>query len=102
MKKLFFLFSIIFIFNGCTNLNFWTKYKQNKIKKQYVKLDARFDSLISEEIKESERAELEEDFIEYRTRINSSGGKNKEYNNTVRKLVLDSDIKIQYLKDLKD
>lgn len=102
MKKLFFLFILTFIFNGCSNLNFWIKYKQNKIKKQYVKLETRFDSLISEEIEEDKRAELEEDFVEYRNKINSSGGKNKEYNNVVRKLVLDSDIKIQYLKDLKD
>ena len=102
MKKLSFIFLVIFIFSGCTNLNFWNKYKENKIKKQYTQLSKRFDSLVSDEIEEEKRAELEEDFSEYRNRINSSGGKNQEYNNTVRELVLSSDIKIQYLKDLKD
>ena len=100
MKKLSFIFLVIF--SGCTNLNFWSKYKENKIKKQYTQLSKRFDSLVSDEIEEEKRAELEEDFSEYRNRINSSGGKDKEYNNTVRELVLSSDIKIQYLKDLKD
>lgn len=102
MKKLSFIFLIIFIFSGCSNLNFWSKYKENKIKKQYTQLSKRFDSLVSEEIEEDKRAELEKDFSKYRNRINSSGGKDKEYNNTVRELVLSSDIKIQYLKDLKD
>ena len=102
MKKLSFIFLIVFIFSGCSNLNFWSKCKENKIKKQYTQLSKRFDSLVSDEIKEEKRAELEEDFSEYRNRINSSGGKDKEYNNTVRELVLSSDIKIQYLKDLKD
>ena len=102
MKKLSFIFLIIFIFSSCSNLNFWNKYKGNKIKKQYTQLSKRFDSLVSEEIEEDKRAELEEDFSKYRNRINSSGGKDKEYNNTVRELVLSSDIKIQYLKDLKD
>lgn len=102
MKKLSFIFLIVFIFSGCTNLNFWSNYKENKIKKQYTQLSKRFDSLVSDEIEEEKRAELEEDFSEYRNRINSSGGKDQEYNNTVRELVLSSDIKIQYLKDLKD
>ena len=102
MKKLSFIFLVIFFFIFCTNLNFWSKYKENKIKKQYTQLSKRFDSLVSDEIEEEKRAELEEDFSEYRNRINSSGGKDKEYNNTVRELVLSSDIKIQYLKDLKD
>lgn len=102
MKKLSFIFLVVFIFSGCSNLNFWSKYKESKIKRQYVQLSKRFDSLVSEEIEEDKRAELEEDFSKYRNRINSSGGKDQEYNNTVRELVLSSDIKIQYLKDLKD
>ena len=102
MKKLSFIFLVVFIFSGCSYLNFWSKYKENKIKKQYTQLSKRFDSLVSEEIEEDKRAELEEDFSKYRNRINSSGGKDQEYNNTVRELVLSSDIKIQYLKDLKD
>ena len=101
--KNYLLFFLLFLFfSGCSNLNFWSKYKENKIKKQYTQLSKRFDSLVSEEIEEDKRAELEEDFSKYRNRINSSGGKNQEYNNTVRELVLSSDIKIQYLKDLKD
>lgn len=102
MKKLSFIFLVAFIFNGCSNLNFWSQYKKNKIKRQYTQLSKRFDLLVSEEIEEEKRAELEEDFSEYRNKINSSGGKDQEYNNTVRELVLSSDIKIQYLKDLKD
>lgn len=101
MKRLLVL-AMVLTMSGCSALNFFSSGKEKSVKNEYSKLSARFDILVDSEINEKDRARLEEDFKKYRDKINMSGGKDVDYNNVVREYVNKSDIKIQYLKDLKD
>lgn len=101
MKRILIMITVILI-SGCSNLNLFSNIKERSIRNEYSKLSARFDILVDSEINERDRAKLEADFQKYRDKINKSGGEDAEYNNFVREYVYKSDIKIQYLKDLKD
>lgn len=101
MKKLLIL-GITIIISGCSSFNFFSSNEEKSVRNEYSRLSARFDILVDSEINERARAKLEEDFIKYRNKINMSGGEDKHYNDVVREYVNKSDIKIQYLKDLKD
>ncbi|WP_462355381.1 hypothetical protein [Fusobacterium ulcerans] len=101
MKKLLIMIAILMM-TGCSNLDFFGGGKEKNVKNEYSKLSIRLDRLMENEINEKNRAKLEEDFVKYRNKINNSGTKDKEYNAVVREYVRKSDIKIQYLTDLKD
>lgn len=101
MKKLLIIMTVL-IMAGCSNLDFFGSGKEKSIKNEYTKLSIRLDRLMENEINEKNRAKLEEDFVKYRNKINISKSNNKNYNDFVREYIKKSDIKIQYLKDLKD
>lgn len=95
--KVIFISIVILFVSGCSS------YTQEGTKNRYLKLSKSLDILMSDEINEKKRANLEKQFENF-----SQGmAKYREENSDLDTKYLDyymkeTSIKLQYLKDLKD
>ena len=97
IKKLILISVLSFFISACSS------YTRDGVNNQYLKLSKNLDNLMSEEIKEKKRANLERKFENFSTGMikykENNQGLDTQYLNYYIK---ETSIKIQYLKDLKD
>lgn len=94
--KYLLLITMIFI-SGCSSL------KRSSIARQYNKLDRRLDKLMEDEIDEKKRADLEKKFENLKSEITDYRSKNLDESiQYTEDYLRDVNIRLEYLKDLKD
>lgn len=97
VKKLIFISLLSFFVSACSS------YTQEKVSSRYLKLSKNLDHLMSEEINEKERANLEKKFEKFSKGMSEFKEKNKELDTGYLDYYMkETSIKIQYLRDLKD
>ena len=97
MKYKYFILLALILFTGCTS------FDRESLQKRYIKLDKKFDQLTDDEIDEKKRAKLEDEFIEFSKGMSKYKMKNPEENmDYIDEFIRKTDIKIEYLNDLKD
>lgn len=111
MKKIL-IFSILLIHISCMNLNFFRKTsldklseaeREEKIGKAYSKLNFKYYKILEDEIKEKDRASLENKYLSLKDDLNkiNKTKSSKEHIAFLNKYNRDINLKLQYLKDLK-
>ncbi|WP_410208312.1 hypothetical protein [Fusobacterium sp.] len=94
--KYLLLITMIFI-SGCSSL------KRSSIARHYNKLDRRLDKLMEDEIDEKKRADLEKKFENLKSEITDYRSKNLDESiQYTEDYLRDVNIRLEYLKDLKD
>lgn len=94
--KYLLLITMIFI-SGCSSL------KRSSIARHYNKLDSRLDKLMEDEIDEKKRADLEKKFENLKSEITDYRSKNLDESiQYTEDYLRDVNIRLEYLKDLKD
>ncbi len=97
MKKIVIIILLAMFIVSCSS------YAPKNVKVKYTKLSDKMDKLMDDVILERKRAELERDFIKFNKEMREYREKNidedTEYLNDYIKM---TNIKIQYLRDLRD
>lgn len=89
---------ILVLFTGCSY-----SYKEKAVDKRYIKLSNKLDNLMDDEIEESERAKLEEQYAEFVSGMTEYKAENpKKDTKYLDKYIEASKRKLGYLKDIKD
>ncbi|QNM15679.1 MULTISPECIES: hypothetical protein [Fusobacterium] len=97
MKCKYFMILILVLLAGCTS------FDKDSVSKRYTKLDNKFYQLTDDEIDEKKRAKLEDEFIEFSKGMSKYKMKNPEEDTQyIDEFIKKTDIKIEYLNDLKD
>lgn len=92
IKNILFI-TLVFSFGGCFGRN---------IASQYEKLNNKFIKLTNDKIVEKNRADLEKEFTNFVIELKKDKSEDKEEIKKINEYIQKSNIKIEYLKDLKD
>lgn len=89
---------ILTLLTGCS-----FSYRESAVNKRYLKLNNKLDKLMDDEIDEDDRADLEEQFSEFINGMKEYKEENpKKDTQYINEYINKSEVKLEYLKDMKD